>query len=104
ERHIRHPPTPVPSDHCPFRHSASLDVFERCLDEVRAAQILPAGYGIQQAEWEGAYPDVEYIKRGRNRHLVTVPLPFVVWWPRAVAWVQGLDIMMRILLLEDGWA
>lgn len=101
-RHIRHAPIPVPVAGCPFRSEATIDVFMQCLGEVSAAGIVPEHYGLREAEWpEGGYGEHEYIALGRQRRRVTVDLPFTVWWPRAVLWAQGLEIMSRLILAEE---
>lgn len=69
------------------------------------AGVVPEGYGLREAEWPaGGYGEHEFIALGRQQRKVTVDLPFTVWWPRAVAWVQGLEVMSRLLLAEDDGA
>ena len=44
--------------------------------------------------------EFEDIKSGRGGKILNVCLPFVVWWPRAVVWAQGLELMMKICMAE----
>ncbi|KAN0082914.1 hypothetical protein V8E55_008709 [Tylopilus felleus] len=54
-------------------------------------------------EWTGGlYPEIELISVGRSKQEYMVELPFEVWWTRSVLWVQGLDIMTRICMMENG--
>lgn len=97
--HIRHDPIPVPDNRCPFPEGSNLlEVFIRSLNDVRAAGIIPHFVGVRELEWpEDGYGTYEFIALGRRGRRVSVELPFDIWWPRAVAWSQGLDIMNRIL-------
>ena len=59
------------------------------------------GYGVAKEEWlDGAYPEIEVITIGRKE--VEVKMPFTIWWPRAVRWVQRVDVMTRICMMEAG--
>jgi hypothetical protein len=70
---------------------------------VIAADIVPLGFGVAESEWdEDTYPEFEDITLGRRGKSLNVCLPFDVWWPRAVAWAQGLDLMVRICTAEGG--
>ncbi|KAJ7704649.1 hypothetical protein B0H16DRAFT_1216535, partial [Mycena metata] len=54
--------------------------------------IIPLGLGVTETEWaDGIYADAEVVKIGRKE--VEVTLPFQIWWPRAVVWAQGLELM-----------
>ncbi|KAI9463000.1 hypothetical protein HD554DRAFT_2001372, partial [Boletus coccyginus] len=58
---------------------------------------VPTGYGVAEEEWvDGLYPEREVITVGRSKQVHEVGMPFVIWWPRAVKWANGLDIMSRI--------
>ncbi|KAJ7906496.1 hypothetical protein B0H13DRAFT_1880557 [Mycena leptocephala] len=57
--------------------------------------IIPIGMGVAEVEWEdGFYAETEAVKVGRKD--IETPLPFRVWWPRAAAWAQGLEMMAKI--------
>lgn len=61
------------------------------------------GYGIVEEEWpDRMYPEVEVISVGHSRKQHQVKLPFGIWWPCTVLWVQGLDVMMQICMIKDG--
>ncbi|KAJ6603888.1 hypothetical protein B0H10DRAFT_1656878, partial [Mycena sp. CBHHK59/15] len=67
-------------------------IFHQALEEVKFAEIIPEHFGVAVAEWEEAfYGETENVKIGRKE--VEIVLPFAVWWPRAVAWAQGLELM-----------
>ncbi|KAF7334184.1 hypothetical protein MVEN_02324600 [Mycena venus] len=71
------------------------DIFVAALANVQAAGIIPENFGVAEAEWEVPfYGESESVKVGRKQ--VEIALPFPIWWPRAVAWAQGLDLMVRI--------
>ncbi|KAI1788742.1 hypothetical protein LXA43DRAFT_974611 [Ganoderma leucocontextum] len=94
DHHIRHDAIPTPTSECPFTTPELLATFKAAFQEVNASGIIPMCYGLLEAEWslDG------YGQRGRR---VAVELPFSVWWPRAVAWSQGLDLMNRLLYVQD---
>ncbi|KAJ7926842.1 hypothetical protein B0H13DRAFT_1861856 [Mycena leptocephala] len=63
--------------------------------------IIPIGMGVAEVEWEdGFYPETEAVKVGRKD--IETPLPFRVWWPRAAACAQGLEMMAKIRAVERG--
>ncbi|KAI0668128.1 hypothetical protein C8Q78DRAFT_980518, partial [Trametes maxima] len=95
--HIRHDPIPVPDTRCPFTDEIS-DLFQKSLNDVRTAGIVPNFHGVREDEWpEGGYGTHEFLAVGRGGRKLSVELPFVLWYPRAVAWAQGLDLMNRII-------
>ncbi|KIJ63930.1 hypothetical protein HYDPIDRAFT_28831 [Hydnomerulius pinastri MD-312] len=103
QRHIRHEPIDVPNISTPFQSIEGEEVFNLALKELRDLGIIPNGYGVGQSEWvNGSYPEIEIIKVGHGGKEYHVDLPFVIWWPRAVAWAQGLDVMTRICMVENG--
>lgn len=103
EWHIRHPPIPVPSSNSPFTSGAFEALFRASLDEVQRKDIIPDGYGVTAAEWEGgSYGDAEEIALGRSGRRVSVALPSKLWWRRAVRWAQGLEVLTQVLTMQDG--
>ncbi|KAI0685882.1 hypothetical protein C8T65DRAFT_553327, partial [Cerioporus squamosus] len=98
EHHVHHPPIPVPNSNCPFSDK-DLEIFLATLLEVHEAGVIPEGYGLTEEEWPGEeYGDIEMLKRGRGGREDPVELPFAVWWPRAVEWAQGLELMSQMLM------
>lgn len=102
EWHVRHPPIPVPQNNSPFTSEDTAIAFYSCLQEIQKQEIVPSHYGVSEEEWPevGVYGTFERIQRGRNNRHIDVELPFSVWWPRAVKWAQGLELM-NILLLQE---
>ncbi|KAJ7443309.1 hypothetical protein FB451DRAFT_967606, partial [Mycena latifolia] len=65
------------------------------LSAIQREEIIPVGFGVAEAELEdGVYSEIEVIKVGRKD--LKVDLPFTVWWPRPVAWAQGLELLVRL--------
>lgn len=103
EHHIRHEPIPVPDHRNPFNSVEGEAMFFDALNKIATQKIVPAGFGVNATEWDNhIYPDVEDIKYGRAGNVLSVALPFEIWWPRAVCWAQGLDAMTKICLAENG--
>lgn len=102
ERHIRHPPIPVPSGNSPFANGQFETLFRESLSEVQRRNIIPEGYGVTAAEWQGgSYGDAEDIALGRSGRKVSVALPRELWWRRAVRWAQGLEVLTQILMMQE---
>ncbi|KAJ7728403.1 hypothetical protein B0H14DRAFT_2410054, partial [Mycena olivaceomarginata] len=100
DRHIRHEAIDVAESKFPFRSNEAGVVFRSALAEVKYESIIPCNFGVAEAEWEGNfYGETETVKVGRKE--VEIRLPFETWWPRAVAWAQGLEIMVRIQAAEN---
>ena len=47
ERHVRHPPIPVPNNNSPFDEEGELS-FIQCLHDVRALELVPEHYGLTE--------------------------------------------------------
>ncbi|KAJ7348275.1 hypothetical protein DFH08DRAFT_698620, partial [Mycena albidolilacea] len=95
DRNVRHEAVGVAETKFPFRSDQARDIFVAALANVQAAGIIPENFGVAEAEWEVPfYGESESVKVGRKQ--VEITLPFPIWWPRAVAWAQGLDLMVRI--------
>ena len=102
EHHIRHDPVEVPEHGNPFISPDAKALFANALRDVVAAGIVPSGFGLLDSEWDnGTYPEYEDIKSGRDGKRLNIYLPFAVWWPRAVVWVQGLQLMTKICMAEN---
>lgn len=87
----------VPDHRCPFSDDGR-GIFIALLNETQVQNILPEGYGVAEHEWvNGIYPDCEAISIGRSRKEREIGLPPNLWWPRAVSWAQGIDLMSRLL-------
>ncbi|KAJ7727446.1 hypothetical protein DFH07DRAFT_719784, partial [Mycena maculata] len=92
DRHVRHEAIDVVEDECPFESDEARQIFTAALEEVKAAEIIPNHFGVAEDEWEEPfYGETENVKIGRKE--VEIVLHFEVWWPRAVAWAQGLELM-----------
>ncbi|KAJ7458292.1 hypothetical protein B0H11DRAFT_1873258 [Mycena galericulata] len=101
DRHIRHEAIEVKQNQFPFNSEEAEDIFTDTLQTVHAAGIIPDQMGVAEAEWEdGMYTETEIVKVGRKD--VEVILPFMIWWPRAVKWAQGLEILTKIQAVESG--
>lgn len=101
--HIRHEPIGVPKHSAPFVSEEAEDMFHATFRDVKSLGVVPSGYGVNEAEWDiSGYPVLEEIKSGKRGKQTQIELPFTVWWPKAVEWVQGLDTMTRICMLENG--
>ncbi|KZT18951.1 hypothetical protein NEOLEDRAFT_1079022, partial [Neolentinus lepideus HHB14362 ss-1] len=95
ERHIRHEPIAVPLATSPFPPQVTA-AFLSALQDVRNQTAIPEGFGVHEAEWdEEGYPEFQSIRSGRK--YVDIPLPFAVWWPRAVSWAQGLSVFTHFM-------
>ncbi|KAJ7743027.1 hypothetical protein DFH07DRAFT_750030, partial [Mycena maculata] len=101
DHQIRHEAIEVKQNQFPFESEEAWNTFTETFQEVKNAGIIPEGMGVAEAEWEdGMYGETEEVKVGRKD--VEIPLPFTIWWPRAVTWAQGLDIMAKIQAVEHG--
>ncbi|GBE83190.1 hypothetical protein SCP_0502370 [Sparassis crispa] len=96
EQHIRHKPIKVATHQDPFPNPNHKNLFLTILQEVRNAGLIPAGYGARAEEWEGGQYLEESIKFSKKKKELIVTLPSEIWLPRAILWVQALDIMMRL--------
>ncbi|KAJ7478866.1 hypothetical protein B0H11DRAFT_1725707, partial [Mycena galericulata] len=100
DRHIRHEAFNAVENECPFSSEDAMVIFFAALHEVKSEGIIPEGFGVAEPEWEAQfYGETETVKVGRKE--VEIVLPFVIWWPRAVVWAQGLEIMVRIQAAEN---
>jgi hypothetical protein len=95
---IRHKGIDVPHKSSPFT-TAQQQVFFEALNEVTQLNKVPNGYGVAEAEWsQDGYPTLESVRVRSGRKTIDVELPFDIWWPQAVRWVQGLDCMIRLMV------
>jgi hypothetical protein len=93
---VLHKSINVPDNRCPFDEGPR-NVFLALLGEIQAQNIIPEGYAVMEQEWaHGFYPNREAINIGRGRKETDIVLPFDVWWPRAVSWAQGLDLLLHL--------
>jgi len=98
---VRHEPIEVPKHQLPFHNPEAVQIFLDALKEAAIEGIVPDDFGLREDEWEdGLYPEIEHLKVGKR--VVEIMLPFEVWYPRAVVWARGLELMTRICLIEDG--
>ncbi|KAJ7939066.1 hypothetical protein B0H13DRAFT_1587356 [Mycena leptocephala] len=101
EHHTRHEPVDVPKHESPFKSEEAAQIFSAALADVKAQEIMPRHLGVSPAEWgDEGYPETEMAKAGRKDIEITLLLS--VWWPRAVAWAQGLELLSKIQAVENG--
>ncbi|KAJ7476048.1 hypothetical protein FB451DRAFT_1463400, partial [Mycena latifolia] len=101
DHNICHEAIEVVENECPFASQEAATIFSGALQEVQSAGIIPENFGVAEGDWEQPYyGESETVKVGRKE--VEIALPFEIWWPRAVAWVQGLEIIVRIQAAENG--
>ncbi|KAJ7599816.1 hypothetical protein C8J56DRAFT_879593 [Mycena floridula] len=83
----------------PFPEPTVRRIFEDALATITGAGHVPAGFGILPDEWEdGEYPSFEILRSGRRgTKELRISLPDTIWRPRAVQWVQALDIMTQLI-------
>lgn len=103
EHQIRHDAISVPAHISPFRSEEADDMFDTILVEVCAHDVIPENLGVSPIEWDDdEYPEVEILRVGRRGNgELQISLPQVLWWPRALLWAQGLEVMMTIQALEE---
>ncbi|KAF8514657.1 hypothetical protein JB92DRAFT_2718882, partial [Gautieria morchelliformis] len=102
QANINHPAIHVPRSQPPFSNRLHEAIFFAALDQAHETGLIPEGYGVMAAEQEDGYPVFESIRVGRRARELVVELPESIWFPRAVAWSQGLHIMQTLLYqLED---
>lgn len=102
EHNIRHEPVSVAKHQNPFQTSNDEEEFFTILLMITASNLLPTGYGVRAEEWEDEnYPELETINCGRRGKEIEVTLPRDIWLPRAVQWVQALDLMERLKATDN---
>ncbi|KAG6370781.1 hypothetical protein JVT61DRAFT_10985 [Boletus reticuloceps] len=88
--HVRHAAVAVPPTTMPFHTMEANEAFILALQVIHDQGIIPTGYGVAENKWiNETYPETEVIAIGRAAREYGVTLPFRIWWPRAVLWVQG---------------
>ena len=93
EVHVRHPPVEAAQCKSPFRSTIELDAFQQALEQTTARDLRPAYLGLDLP-----YAPSETFYTGRSRKGITVPLPYNIWYPRALLWCRALDLATRIKL------
>ncbi|KAJ3531850.1 hypothetical protein NMY22_g7983 [Coprinellus aureogranulatus] len=94
-RNVHHNAVPVPSNGNPFPSDEATTTFMAALNSVIDSRVIPDGFYLLEDEWDGVrYPTSEPIRVARKD--VDIPLPFEVWYPRAVMWAQGLRLMIIV--------
>ncbi|KAG8724435.1 hypothetical protein FRC09_018723 [Ceratobasidium sp. 395] len=99
DKHVRHPPVPVPSQTNPLSSREAETHFRNAILTAEAETYIPVGYGLLEEEWEnGRYSSEQYIGTGRKvNSSLYIPLPHHIWYPRAVRWAIGLHMMDDLL-------
>ncbi|KAF8124443.1 hypothetical protein EV363DRAFT_1178023, partial [Boletus edulis] len=101
--HVRNAAVGVPPAANPFQSIEAYQAFTLAFQQAQHQGDIPTGYGVAQEEWaDGLCPERQAITVGRSKRVYEMGMPFVVWWPRAVLWAQGLDVMTRISMIEHG--
>ncbi|KAK7007956.1 hypothetical protein R3P38DRAFT_3211610 [Favolaschia claudopus] len=99
---IRHPPVKVAKHKNPFRLATTEQAFYNALNEYQTNNVIPEGYGVLEAEWEDEmYPVLESINPGTRGKELIIALPRDIWLPRAILFVQALDVMTRCIWNEE---
>lgn len=101
---IRHRAIPVARHEDPFasRPTELQDAFFEALNEAcRDPNRVPAGYGVREDEWDdGEYSQLQYLSVGARREQMPIHLPYNIWYPRAVFWAKGIDLLSLALAME----
>lgn len=97
-RNVHHQPISVARHRNPFQTEGERLHFFNSLRILHNQHYIPADYGLLSHEWEGdMYPEEEPIGVGARGKSQDIPLPSAIWLPRAIRWVQGLDLLTRLL-------
>ncbi|KAJ7211374.1 hypothetical protein GGX14DRAFT_362931 [Mycena pura] len=85
-QNIRDEPVKVANHRSPFKNPELEAHFLGRLEELLAdPSILPEDYGVLEDEWEAEdYPEIEAFRPGKTGKELTVILPRVHWFPRAI--------------------
>ncbi|KAJ3969540.1 hypothetical protein EV361DRAFT_803666 [Lentinula raphanica] len=99
---FHHAPVQVPKNQNPFSSEDQFIAFKECLADAIQDDLIPAGFGVKEDEWENeGYPVFEILKSGRRgTKELRIPLPIEHWLPKAEVWVQGLVLMHSILAVD----
>lgn len=83
----------------PFRDETVMAAFTTALAQVQNLGHIPRGFGMLPDEWENEeYPTFEVLRSGRRgTKELRIALPDRIWRPRAVRWVQALDVMSQLI-------
>ena len=95
---VHHDAVLVPDSKSPFPSQEAEQVFTESFQQIEGSpsSTIPAGFFLRQSELGGsAYPTAESIRVARKE--VDIPLPFEIWYPRAVRWAQALTLMTLVL-------
>ncbi|KAJ7622974.1 hypothetical protein B0H17DRAFT_964108, partial [Mycena rosella] len=90
---VSHEAIDVPTHNSPF-NSALEAIFFEALEVIKARNIIPDGFDLDL----NRYPVRESIHLGCGGKRISVVLPIDIWWPRALLWAQGLDLMARMIV------
>ncbi|KAF9219401.1 hypothetical protein BS17DRAFT_717668 [Gyrodon lividus] len=85
----------------PFQSIEAYQAFALAFQQACDQGNIPTSYGVAEEEWvDSLYPEREAITIGQSKRVHEMAMPFVVWWPCAVLWTKGLDVMTRICMIE----
>ena len=93
----------VPKQTNPFNNQDLQAVFQQALNQVQGIGHTPNGLGIRKEEWDSeGYPEVEVIHSNyQGQKDLMIELPHSLWYPRAIKWCQGLEVLNHTLALVD---
>ncbi|TEB18807.1 hypothetical protein FA13DRAFT_1647973 [Coprinellus micaceus] len=92
---IHHDAVAVPDADSPFTSEMATSAFDQALGPALQSGTIPPGFFLLPTEWNAMpYPTSEPIRIARKD--VDIPLPFDIWYPRAVRWAQGLTLMALV--------
>ena len=73
-----------------------MHAYTLALEVELASEEYPAGFGLDEE-----YESLESYKTGRSTKLLTIPLPYDIWFPRIVVWCKALDLLKRLPLYRE---
>ncbi|KAF9642920.1 hypothetical protein BDM02DRAFT_3192471 [Thelephora ganbajun] len=88
---IRHDTAKVASSAMPFESRGDMQAYILALHNALASNKYPTGFGLNME-----YNSVVSYKTGHSSKLLTIPLPYEVWFPHIVIWCKALDLLKHL--------
>jgi hypothetical protein len=89
-RNIRHDAAQVASSDSPFISRDEGSAFVFALERALGSDSYPEGFDL-----DDEYEPSESYRTGRSTRLLSIPLPYEVWFPRIVVWCKALDTLKQ---------